>query len=108
MENYFIERDTLEKLLNPLIAQKYGDRSPEEIEKIRDENVGKLDNAILDALLGGLSDSQLDEINLMFDQEESNPDAFRNFFKNAGIDVEKTMTEAVQKFGTEFLGGENA
>ncbi|MBQ7201941.1 hypothetical protein IJS18_00930 [Candidatus Saccharibacteria bacterium] len=108
MENYFIERDTLEKFLNPLIAEKYGDSSPEEKEKILDENVGKLDDAILEKLLGGLTKSQLDEINIMFDQEENNPDAFRDFFKKAGIDVEETITGAVQEFGRKFLGGENA
>ncbi len=108
MENYFIERDTLEKLLDPIIAQKYPNQSPEEKAKIQDENVGKLDDAILESLLGGLTKSQLDEINLMFDQEEGDPDAFRTFFKNAGIDVEAKITEAVQNFGLEFLGGENA
>ena len=44
----------------------------------------------------------------MFDQEEMNPDAFRNFFKKAGIDVEQVMQETIDKFAKEFLGGQNA
>ncbi len=108
MQQYFIERDTLEKFVNPLIAQKYPDESPEKVNQIRDEAVEKLDDAILDALFGKLSKSQVAEVNIMFDQEENDPDAFRDFFKNAGIDAEAVITEAIKKFSEEFLGGENA
>lgn len=108
MENYFIERDTLEKIVDPLIAQKYPNQSAEAVKDIRDENIRKLDDLLLDALFRGFNKSQIAEVNIMFDQEEMNPDAFRNFFKKAGIDVEQVMQETIDKFAKEFLGGQNA
>ena len=108
MQQYFIERDTLEKFVNPMIAEKYPDGTPENIDTIRDTAVEQLDDKILEALFGKLTKSQVAEVNIMFDQEEDNPDAFRDFFKKVGIDVEAEITEAVKQFGLEFIGGQNA
>ncbi len=107
MQQYFIERDTLEKFVNPMIAEKYPDGTPENIDTIRDTAVEQLDDKILEALFGKLTKSQVAEVNIMFDQEEDNPDVFRDFFKKVGIDVEAEITEVVKQFGQEFVGGQN-
>ena len=39
---------------------------------------------------------------------ESDPQAFRNFFKDANIDLEQQIEKSVREFSAEFLGGENA
>ena len=108
MENYFIDRDTLEQVVDPLIAQKYPNQSDEAVKDIRDEQIRKLDDAILDALYGNLDEAQSAEVEALFDREEENPDAFQAFFEKAGIDVEQVMKDTIEKFSQEFLGGENA
>ena len=108
MENYFIDRDTLEQVVNPLIAQKYPNQSDEAVKDIRDEQIRKLDDAILDALYGNLDEAQSAEVEALFDHEEENPDAFKAFFEKAGIDVEQVMKDTIEKFSQEFLGGQNA
>ena len=108
MENYLIGRDTLGKLVDQLIAQKYPNQSPDSLNEIREDNIRKLDDQISEAIFGGLNDEQLDEINAMFDREENNPSAFQIFFKNAGIDLEQAIKDEMSKFSQEFLGGENA
>ncbi len=108
MDNYLIERDTLAKVVDSLLATKYPNQPESELSKVREENLKKLDDRISSAIFGKLNDEALDEINSMLDRKENDPTAFRIFFKNAGVDLEQTITDTVKSFSQEFLGGQNA
>lgn len=108
MENYLIERDVLAKIVDGLLATKFPDQSPEELIDIKEENIKKLDDHISDAIFGSLSDVKLDEINSMLDRDESDPRSFRLFFRDAGVDLEQAIADAIKSFSTDFLGGQNA
>lgn len=107
MEKYLIERDTLGKIVDELIAKKFPNRPSSGLETFREDNIKKLDDQIGTAIFGQLSRAQLAKVNEMFDRDEDDPSAFEIFFKNAGIDLEQTVSDAVVKFSQEFLGDED-
>lgn len=106
MENYLIERETLAEFVDSLIARKT--QPIENLDALREENIRKLDDSIGQAVFGNLTEGQLAELNAMLDRNEDNDQAFQDFFNRAGINLEKVITETMQNFGKEFLGGENA
>ena len=106
MENYLIERETLAKFVDSLIAKKT--QPIENLEALREESIKKLYDRIGQAIFGSLTKSQLDEINTLLDQNETDGQAFQDFFSRAGINLEEVVTKAMQDFGVEFLGGKNA
>ncbi|MBR3264282.1 hypothetical protein IKF94_03615 [Candidatus Saccharibacteria bacterium] len=105
MENYFIERETLAEFVDSLIAKKT--QPIENPETTREEAIKKLDDRISQAIFGGLTKKQLDEINTLLDQEDADDQAFQDFFNRAGVNLEEVIKKAMQDFGQEFLGGEN-
>lgn len=106
MENYLIERETLAEFVDSLIARKT--QPIENLDALREENIRKLDDSIGQAVFGNLTEGQLAELNAMLDRNEDNDQTFQDFFNRAGINLEKVITETMQNFGKEFLGGENA
>lgn len=106
MENYLIERETLAEFVDSLIARKT--QPIENLDALREENIKKLDDRISQAVFGSLTKNQLDELNIMLDQDEDNDQTFQDFFNRAGVNLEKVVTDTMQNFGKEFLGGENA
>lgn len=109
MDNdYLIERGTLVELVDALLSKKYPNGLPENINAIREENIKKLDDKITKDLFDSFTESQLTDFNELLDKNVSDPQVFRNFFKDANIDLEQQIEKSVREFSAEFLGGENA
>ena len=108
MKNYFTDYETLGKVVDQLISQKYPNQPPENLESLREESIQKLDDQIGDAIIDSLSREQFDQFNALLDQEEAEAPVFQNFFEQCGIDLNNIMMKTIQDFSAEFLGGENA
>ena len=109
MDNYLIDRQTLLQFVDELIKKKpLPVESAEELNSFREEKIKELDDQITMAVFGGLTEDQDREINELLDRGEENPEVFKSFFERAGIDLEKTITKAMEDFAKEYLeGGEN-
>lgn len=109
MDNYLIDRETLGQFVDELMKQKpLPANTTEELNALRETNIKSLDDEISLAIFSSLNKAQLDEFNQILDREEESPEVFKEFFQSAGINLEETISEAMQRFGAEFLGGENA
>ena len=108
MENYLVDRETLGQFVDGLISQKYKNTPPKNFDTLRDELIEKLDNKIALSLFNDLSDPELDEVNEMLDDEKTPPEAFLNFFRKAGVNLQQKTSSAIAEFKAEFLGGKNA
>ena len=106
MDSYLTDRETLGKFVDELLAKKYPGREPMELGALREENIKRLDDEIGDAIFGALSREQLEEFNALIDGGEDHPDVFRNFFKNAGINLEEKMSGVLQEYSERFLSEE--
>ncbi len=106
MENYLVERETLGKFVDNLIAKKH--QPIGDLDSLRRQSIKQLDDQIGKAVFGSLTKNQLDELNIMLDQGETDARAFQDFFKNAGVNLEQVITTVMQRFSQNFLGGENA
>lgn len=107
MDNYLLDRQTLEQFVNGLIAERFpGQAETPQIAHLREVAIQTLDDRIGTAIFGGLTESQLIEINRLLDTTED-PEAYHQFFQKVGIDLEQTIAKAMQKFSVEFLGGQN-
>ncbi len=108
MDNYLTDQEILGQFIDELMKQKSLDtNSPEELNSIREKAIKKLDDKIGMAIFGGLTTPQLQEFNQILDRNEESPEVFQAFFKNAGVDLKKTIGDAMTAFGKEFLGGQN-
>ncbi len=108
MDNYLIDRETLGQFVDELIKKKalpVDDTA--ELEALREREMKTLDDKVIDAIFGNLNDEQAAEMNQLLDKNEESPEVFENFFKNAGINLEQTITKTMQDFATHFLGGDN-
>lgn len=109
MDNYLVDRETLGQFVDELMKKKpLPANTAEELNALREKSIEALDHEIGMAIFSSLNEAQLEEFNQMLDRNEESPEVFQNFFQNTGIDLEKTIADAVQNFGTKFLGGENA
>ena len=108
MDNYLIEHKTLSELVDALLSKKYPGQSIENLGDIREKSIKDLDDKISSDLFGKLNQSQLAELDKLLDSENSDPQVFQNYFKNAGIDLEQQISKSMQDFSAEFLGGKNA
>ena len=108
MEEYLIDRETLGKFVDELIKKKaLPVDNVEELNQLREKSIRELDDKIGRNLFGKLNREQNAEINELFDKNEESPEVFKDFFQRAGIDVENVITESVQEFAKDFLGGES-
>lgn len=109
MDSYLLDRETLGKFVDELLAEKFPGRNPVELSELRKTNIKALDDRIGNEIIGSLNDEQTEEFNSILERDDDDPDAFRVFFKNAGIDVEAKISEILQDFASNFLaeGGEN-
>ena len=108
MDNYLIDRETLEQFIDELMKQKpLPANTPEELNNLRESSIQSLDDEISLAIFGSLDKTQLVELNRLLDSGEESPDAFQDFFQKAGINLEETIKGAMQKYSQEFLGGQN-
>ena len=109
MDNYLVDRGTLEQFVDELIKKKpLPVDNAEELNKLREDSIKALDDKIGVAIFGSLSDEQNEELRQILERDDGSSDEYEEFFKRAGIDIEKIISETGQKFAEEFLGGQNA
>ena len=109
MDNYLVERETLEKFVDELMKKRtLPVDTAEEIGGLREKMIEALDDEIGMALFGSLDKPQLDAVNQLLDDESTPEEAFRGFFERAGVNVDEVITKTMEDFGKRFLGGENA
>ena len=108
MDDYLVDRETLGEFIDELIKKKpLPVNTAEELTNYREEQIKALDDRICLAVFGRLTEDQGREINDILDRGENDPEVFEDFFNRAGIDVEKVLTETMEDFAKEFLGGQN-
>ena len=107
MEEYLIERDTLAKMVDALLSQKYPDQPPANFDEIRVNTMHALDDKIAVKIFSSLNDEQLKEVNKLLDDPDTSPEVFTDFFKNAGVDLEQKITDGAKEFAEKFLGGKD-
>ena len=108
MDDYLIDRETLGQFVDELIKKKtLPVNTAEELTEFREELIKTLDDRISLAIVCRLNEEQNQEINNLLDRGEVDSDILEDFFSRAGIDVEKVITETMESFAKEFLGGEN-
>lgn len=110
MEEYLIDRETLEKFVDELMKKRpLPIDSAEELSNYKEQLIKTLDDRIGLAIFGNLNESQSNEVEKLLNDENAGPDSFRDFFQTQNIDIEKTITDAMEAFSQEFLeGGQNA
>ena len=109
MEDYLLDRETLEKFVDELMKKRpLPVDNAEELSKYKEEQMKALDDYITKSLFNSLTESQASELDQLLDNEQEDPGVFQSFFQNNSIDVERTITDAVESFGKKFLeGGQN-
>ena len=105
MDSYLTDRETLGKFVDELLAKKFPGRDSAELTDLREENIKQLDDQNRDAVFRALPREQLQEFNAILDSGEENQDVFRNFFSNAGLDLESKISETLKSFSMRFLEG---
>ena len=109
MNNTLIDRETLGQFVDELIKQKpLPVNDTEDLSNLREESIKALDEKIYNSVFGQLTEEQIDEFSLMLDSDDTSEEAYQDFFQNAGINLKETITNTMQEFATEFLGGQNA
>ena len=108
MEEYLVERETLEKFVDELMKKgTLPVDSADEVSALRERMIQELDDAIGKAVFGSLDKVQLAAVNQLLDDNNTSEAAFRGFFERAGVDVDKKVAEAMEAFRGKFLGGKN-
>ena len=100
-----MDRETLERFVDPLITQKCSEVKGSELSQIREENIKKLDDLICNTIFEDLTSEQLEEINQIIDEGRDDPDTICEFLDDNNINLEQKVTKALEQFKTEFLGG---
>ena len=109
MENYLIDRGTLEKFVDELMKKRtLPVETVEEMNSLKEEMIKNLDDRIGEAIFGSLNREQLDEVNRLMDQEDATEETFREFFEKTGLNIEEIVRNVAEKFSEEFIGGANA
>ncbi|MBR2837116.1 hypothetical protein IKE79_02035 [Candidatus Saccharibacteria bacterium] len=108
MENYLVDQETLGQFADKLIATKYPGHPADIYSNLRDQIIADLDDKVSDAIFGGLSREQFDELSALLDQDNDDPSIFEKFFKTHNIDIKSEVIAALSNYEREFLGGQNA
>ena len=108
MNEYLIDREALGRFVDEIIKKKpLPVNSADELPAYREKLIKALDDKICAAIFGNLSTKRLGELNEMLDRNENNPDVFKDFFTQSGINLEETIADTMIAFGKEYLGGQN-
>ncbi len=105
MKDYLVDRETLSKIADGLIAQKYPNQPTGAHAKLHAKISEELDEQITTAVFSNLSESDLDTLNKLLDQKSSTETDFRNFFKSVNLDLPKITSEVIRKYSEHFLEG---
>ncbi len=109
MEEYLLDKDTLGKVIDELMKKHpLSVDKVEELPKYKEEQMRALDDHVAKTLIESLNQDQATSLSELLDQETENPDVFRSFFDNQGINVEQIIQKAFNSFEEKFLmGGQN-
>ena len=108
MDNFLLDRETLGKFVDELMAKKpLNVKSPEELDELREAKMKELDGRVSEAVFGTLNQEQLAELNTMMDDVEMPAERFTEFFAKNNVDIEKIMEETFLAYAKEFLGGKD-
>jgi len=109
MDNLLIDRETLGQFIDELIKKKpLPVNTAEELAAYREQQIEALDARVAKAFLGDLTDEQYAELDHLLDDPATEPQAFEDFYQNAGIDVQAKVADELKAFADEYLGGQNA
>lgn len=109
MESYLIDPAVLEKIIDGFISEKYPDQPIEKFNNIKKEAMRALDHQVMRNVLGSLTKEQGEELEALLDKNDSDPDAFTEFFSSRSIDLQEILKNTMVKFKKDFLeGGKNA
>lgn len=104
MDNYLIDKEMLSQFVDELIKKKpLPLDSVEEFNQFREQQIKALDDSVSFAIFNKLTDEQLQEVNQLLDNQETAPEVFQEFFSKCGVNLEETITEALQAFQNKFL-----
>lgn len=108
MEEYLIDRETLEKFVDELMKKgTLPVDSAEEVGELREKLIKELDDDIGMAVFGSLNKSQLAALNQLLDNDKTPEEAFKGFFERAGVNVDEVIADAMKKFAEKHVGGQN-
>lgn len=108
MDNYLIDRETLSQFVDELIKRKpLSTNDPEELDAFREKSIKELDDQIGLAIFGSLNEEQGAELDQLLDNDDGSGQPYVDFFNKIGLDVEKTVTNSMQAYAKNFLGGQN-
>lgn len=109
MNDYLIDRETLGEFVDELIKkQALAVDDTDELNRKREEAIKALDDKIGVAVFGQFTQEQYREFDQMLDRDETTKEDYQAFFDKIGLNLEETITNAMQEFAQEFLGGKNA
>lgn len=103
MNNYLIDEEILEKIVEQIIAESKIEKSADELASFKKEKMEELDDRIGMAVLGELNQQQLKEFDELLDGKDDSEEIFKEFFMTAGVDVEEKTKEVIMIFKEEFL-----
>ncbi|MBQ9017784.1 hypothetical protein IJ118_01845 [Candidatus Saccharibacteria bacterium] len=96
----------LAEFVDALIARKFPENTENHAE-LREESIAKLSDHINQRIFEQLSEEQIVRLGDIADAHSDDPAAFSKFFMDAGIDLSRTVKDAMIEFGNQFLGGDN-
>lgn len=105
MKDYLVDRETLSKIADGLIAQKYPNQPTGAHTELHTKISGELDEQITTAIFGNLSELDLETLNKLLDQKSSTEADFRDFFKSVNLDLPKITSGVIRKYSEHFLEG---
>lgn len=109
MDDYLIDRQALGGFVDELIKKKpLPANTPEELSALREKTIQELDDTVSKAIFSGLTKEQYQELNRLLDDPNATEADFDAFFHDADIDVEQNIATAIENFGHNYLGGQNA
>ena len=108
MENNLNDRETLGQFVDALLAQKYPGQPAKSFANEREAVIKGLDDEIASAVFGGFTPEQLNEIGYLMNNPQTSETELSDYFKNAGINLDQKIAEAMRSFSVRFLGGNNA
>lgn len=109
MNDYLIDRETLSKFVDELIKNKaLPVATADGLNDLREKAIEDLDDQISTAIFGQFTESQDEEYHQLLSREDATEQDFADFFAKNGLDIEQTITDAMQTFAKEFIGGQNA
>lgn len=108
MNDYLIDRETLSKFVDELIKNKtLPVATAEGLDDLRETAIKDLDNQIGTAIFSQFTEAQDEEYHQLLAREDATEQDFADFFAKIGLDVEQTITDTMQGFAKEFIGGQN-